>query len=757
MSEVVKLTRRQFVALWPGATAGFALGVYVAGLPRAVFAAAAPDAFIPNLFVRLDSTGAATIMLPMSEMGQGVMTSLPMALAEELDVDWQRVRVEQAGLDSRYGMQIAGGSQSHRHFFEKMRKAGAAARAMLVAAAAQQWGVEPAACRTEPSVVVHEPTGRRLPYADLVVEAARLRPPNDPPLKNPDAFRLIGKTVPRVDTPSKVNGTAVYGMDLRVPGMLYAVVARCPYVDGELGTVDASKAKALPGVRQIVEMPRTELGRGLGNSSRGGVGNTNYLPAGVAVLADSTWAAMKGRRALVLTWKEGPNGGFSSEAIRERLRAGAETPQRVLRNDGDVDAALAAAAKRVEATYEVPFQAHAPMEPVNCTAHVTSHGCELWAPTQYPIAAVGNVALALGIPVEKVHIHVPLLGGGFGRRLNNDYASEAALLSKAAGAPVKVVWSREDDLQHDYYRPSSCHKFAAGLDASGKLTAWVHNLASTPLLYCFDGPQWPNPQTYDIKPNDYPANMIPNMRRGYSPTFAPIRLAYYRSVEASANAFVIESFVDELAAAAGVDPVQFRLSVLGQPRKLPFNENDSYYGTNYMDTGRLRTVIELAAEKAGWGQASPAGQGRGIAAYMSFASFVAHVAEVSVAPTGAVRVHRIVTAIDCGTVVNPGGVKAQVESAIVFALSAALKDEITFKGGRVEQSNFNNYQMLRIGEMPRVEVHIVPSHEPISGVGEPPVGPVAPAVANAIFAATGKRIRRLPIRISDLASPSTAG
>ena len=454
------------------------------------------------------------------------MTSLPMALAEELDVDWQRVRVEQAGLDSRYGMQIAGGSQSHRHFFEKMRKAGAAARAMLVAAAARQWGVEPAACRTEPGVVVHEPTGRRLPYADLVVDAARLRPPNDPPLKNPDAFRLIGKTVPRVDTPSKVNGTAVYGMDIRVPGMLYAVVARCPYVDGELGTVDASKAKAVPGVRQIVEMPRTELGRGMGNSSRGGVGNTNYLPAGVAVLADSTWAAMKGRRRWSSPGRKDRTAASAPRRIRERLRAGAETPQKVLRNDGDVDAALAAAAKRVEAIYEIPFQAHAPMEPVNCTAHVTSHGCELWAPTQYPIAAVGNVALALGIPAEKVQhpraaprrrvwpaaeqrlrlrSGAAVEGGGRARqgRLVARGRSAARLLPAVQLPQVRRRAGRLG--QADGVGPQP------RVDAAAVLLRWAAVAEPADLRH----------QTERL-PREHDSEHAP----GLSPTFAPIRLAY---------------------------------------------------------------------------------------------------------------------------------------------------------------------------------------------------------------------------------------
>jgi isoquinoline 1-oxidoreductase beta subunit len=739
MKEICKVSRRRFLKICPTAGAGLVLGCYLPPLGKSAAAqTASTAAFTPNAFIRIDTSGQVTIWAAKSEMGQGVRTALPMIVAEELDADWTRVRIEQADLDRKYGSQLTGGSLSVRTSWDPLRKAGAAGRTMLIAAAAQQWGVEPDSCRAEQGFVIHTASNRRLSYGELAAAAAKLPVPAEVKLKDAKEFRLVGTPVKRTDTPMKVDGSGIFGLDVRVPGMLYAVIERCPIFGGELESFDAAKAKAVPGVRQVVEIKRAELTHPFTNRVAG-AGHQHYMPGGVAVIANSTWAAMEGRRALTVKWKEGEHAQLSSASLRETFEKLAQIPGKVLRNEGDVEQALAQAAKKIEAVYELPFLAHAPMEPVNCTAHTTDNGCEVWGPTQIPGAAQAAIAHALKLPLDSIKVHVTLLGGGFGRRLNQDYTVEAALVSRAAGTPVQVVWTREDEIQRDYYRPASYHKLAAALDAQGNPTAWLHRHVSPSIDAFYQGTGIPNPESSEINPQDFPAITIPNARVEYALANTVVPRGWWRAVESSVNPFVMQSFLDEIAAAGGHDPVALRLKLLASPRRV-----------GNFDTGRLRRVIELAASKGDWGKPLPKGRGRGIAAHFCFRSYVAQVAEVAVAADGKVRVERVVCAVDCGTAINPDIVKAQMEGGIAFGLSAVLRSAITLKDGRVEQSNFHDYQVLRINEMPMVEVHIVPSQEAPGGIGEPGVAPLAAAVGNAIFAATGKRVRRLPVRAQDL-------
>jgi isoquinoline 1-oxidoreductase beta subunit len=698
MSAIRKLSRRQFLGVSATGAAGLWLAV---NLPPAAAGAAPQTGLAPDAWLRIEPGGQVTVFLAKSEMGQGTFTGVAVLLAEELEADWRRVRVVQADADAtRFGQMMTGGSRSVRALFDPLRKTGAAAREMLISAAARRWKVDRSTCSAEQGFVVHGPSGRKLAYGDLASAAAREPVPKDPPLKDPSRWRLIGKRVPRLDGPDKVTGRARFGLDVRVPGLRFAAVARPPVVGGKVSGFDAAKAKAVQGVRQVVE-----------------------VPSGVAVVADSTWAALQGRDALAATFEPGPNGGLDSAALAKALAEA--KPGKPARREGDLDAALEKAARRLEATYELPLLAHATMEPMNATADVRRGGAELWLPTQAPTWAQADVAKALGLPPEKVKVHVTFLGGGFGRRALPDFPIEAALVSRAARAPVQVVWTREDDLRHDYYRPAGRNELRAGLDASGRLVAWHHRVRTPSISKQIFG----NPQRWGEHPDvlegaigfPYAAGAV---QIDAAMPEVGIRIGWWRSVYSSQNAFPEESFVDELAAAAGKDPVAFRLEHLPEG-------------------SRLRGALVLAAEKAGWGKAPPAGRGRGVACHSSFGSHVAEVAEVSV-DQGRVRVHRVVAAVDLGVAVNPDSVEHQVEGAIVYGLSAALRGEITLANGAVVQGNFDTYEPLRIDEMPDVEVHLVPSREAPGGIGEPGLPPIAPAVANAIFALTGKRLRRLP-------------
>jgi isoquinoline 1-oxidoreductase beta subunit len=717
MTEVLNVSRRDALRAGLLAGGGLVLGLHLPSLAKGQGPGKKGGPFALNAFVRVGADDSVTVVVNHSEMGQGPYTSVPMLVAEELDADWATVRFEAAPVaavynHSVYGIQMTGGSSSTWSEWERVRKAGATARAMLVAAAAAGWKVEPAACATEPGHVVHAASGRRASYGRLAEQAADLKPPENVPLKDPKDYRIIGKPTRRLDTPDKVNGKAVFGLDVQRSGMLVALVARPPVFGGTVKSFSADKARAVPGVKHVVQIPR-----------------------GVAVVADGFWPAKKGREALEIVWDDGPLATLDSRAQLAEYAALAKQPGVLARREGDAAGALAKAAKTFEAEYDLPYLAHAPMEPINCVADVTADRCEVWVGTQFQTVDRNAAAEEAGLKPEQVTLHTTLLGGGFGRRAVPDshFVREAVQLSKAVRAPVKVIWTREDDTRGGYYRPRAYHAVRAALDAGGAPVAWEQHvvvqsfLVGTPFAGLIkEGLD----ETAVEGAKDIPY-AIPNVRVDWHQAPVGVPTLWWRSVGHSHTAFVVETLIDELAHAAGKGPFEFRRGLLG---KHP----------------RHKRVLELVADKAGWGQPLPTGRGRGIAVHESFGSYVAHVAEVSVSDAGQVRVHRVVAAIDCGPVVNPDTVRAQLEGGTAFGLTAALYGEISFEKGRVKQRNFHDYPMLRINEMPAVEAHIVPSTEKMGGVGEPGVPTVAPAVANAVFAVTGKRLRRLPIRAADL-------
>ncbi|MCP1843582.1 isoquinoline 1-oxidoreductase beta subunit [Bradyrhizobium sp. USDA 4524] len=704
------LSRRNF--LRAGAIAGGGLLLSVS-LPFAgrESEAAASDGFAPNAFVRIGGDGKVVLTMPYVEMGQGTYTSIPMLIAEELEIGLTQVRLEHAPpSDKLYanpllGVQATGNSNAMRGAWQPMRKAGATAKAMLVAAAAKRWNVEPGTCRAENGEVHHAASGRKLGYGELATDAAQMPVPENVTLKSPAEFKLIGTPAKRLDTPSKINGTAVYGIDARPPGVKVATLAQSPVFGGRVKRVDDAAAKAVKGVRQIVT-----------------------LDDAVAVVADHMGAAKKGLAALTIEWDEGPHAKLATSDIARELEAATTKPGTVAQNIGDADKAMAGAATKVEATYQLPFLAHATMEPMNCTVHVRSDGCEIWVGSQALSRAQAVAAKVLNMPPEKVVVHNHLLGGGFGRRLEVDGVIRAVQIAKQVDTPVKVVWTREEDIQHDMYRPYWCDRIAVGLDASGKPVAWNNRFAGSSVLARWAPPAFRNGLDPDTTEGAIDLVYdIPNFHVEYVRVEPPgIPTAFWRSVGPSHNVFVTESVIDELAAAAKQDPVDYRRALLGK-------------------SPRAKAALELAAAKAGWGGKLPAGRGRGVSLQFVFGSYLAQVAEVEVAKDGSVRVHRVVCAMDCGTVVNPDTVQAQLQSGINFGVTAALYGEITLKDGRVEQSNFDSYQMLRIDQAPAIEVHIVPSTEPPGGMGETGTSGIVPAISNAIFAATGKRLRKMPV------------
>ncbi|KVN25193.1 aldehyde dehydrogenase [Burkholderia stagnalis] len=667
--------------------------------------------FAPNAFVQIDRNGQVTLVMPKVEMGQGVYTSLPMLIAEELEVPLSNVTLDHAPpneklfADPLLGGQLTGGSTSIRYAWEPMRRAGATARTLLVGAAAKQWNVDPATCRAENGEVLHPPSGRRASYGQLADAAAKLPVPKDVALKKPADFKLIGKPVKRLDSPEKVDGTAQFGLDVRLPSMLYAVIVNSPVFGGTIASIDDTAAKRIGGVRQVVRADNA-----------------------VAVVGDHTWAAKRGASALVVKWNEGAGAKVSTKDIAaDHARAADSGKGAVARKDGDVDKAFANAKTRVDAVYEQPLLAHATMEPVNCTVHVRPDGCEIWLGTQVPTRALDAVQRITGFPREKIVVNNHLLGGGFGRRLEVDMVEQAVKIAKQVNAPVKVIWTREEDIQHDMYRPYYYDRISAGLDANGKPVAWRHRIVGSSILARFAPPavkDGVDPDAVEVSaelPYDLPNQLVDYVRQ--EPRHVPT--AFWRGVGPTRGTFVVESFIDELAAQTKTDPVQYRRALLGK-------------------TPRARNVLDVATKAAGWGAPLPKGQGRGVSVMHAFGSFFSIVVDVAVGG-GDVQVKRVVCAVDCGMAVNPDTIEAQVQGGIIFGITGALYGEITIENGRVAQSNFTDYRMLRIDETPPIDVHIVKSAEAPGGIGEPGTAATAAALSNAIFAATGKRLRKLPV------------
>jgi CO/xanthine dehydrogenase Mo-binding subunit len=708
------VSRRAFLVTSAAAGGGLLLGFYLPQLVGAKAQIVTTEAFGPNAFVRIDRDDRVTLVMPQVEMGQGTYTSMSMLIAEELEVALAQVTLEAAPPNDKLyanpllGFQVTGGSTSVMAYWEPLRRAGAAARGMLIAAAASEWNVDPTSCRAEKGEVLHPPTGQKLNYGALADAAAKLPVPDNVALKDPKDFTLIGTPAKRIDTPDKVNGKAVFGIDAIVPGMKIAAVAACPVFGGKLANIDDSKTMKVGGVRQVVR-----------------------IDSAVAVVGDNMWAAMQGLAALDIDWDDGPNAKVSTADIVRQMAIDSQKPGVVGRKDGDVAKGLEGAAKKFEAVYELPFLAHAAMEPMNCTVHVREDGCDIWVGTQVASRAQATAAEVTGLPPEKIQVHNHLIGGGFGRRLDIDGITQAVAIAKQVDGPVKIVWSREEDIQHDVYRPYYYDRFTAGLDAEGMPVAWSHRVTGSSIVARWIPQAFTDGLDFDAvegaakeMPYSIP-NILVDWVRSEPP--AGLTTGWWRGVGPTHNIFVVESFIDELAAAAKKDPVEYRRALLGK-------------------SPRVLGALNLAAEKAGWGQALPPGVGRGVSVQFAMGSYLSQIADVEVSKDGEVMVRRVICAVDCGQMVNPDTIVAQIEGGIIFGISAALWGEITLKNGRVEQHNFNDYRVLRINETPLIEVHLVKSSEAPGGIGEPGTIGVAPALANAIFAATGKRIRKLPIK-----------
>ena len=701
------LSRREFIAAGVAAGAGLVIGFY---LPHGSNGAHG-EVFSPNAYLKIMPDDKVIVVVARSEMGQGVHTSLPMILAEELEADWKQIQVEQAGASTLFGDQTTGGSASVRTTWDPMRKAGAAAREMLISAAALQWGVARASCKAENGAVLHSASNRRATFGELASKAATLPVPTDVPLKQAKDYKIVGKPIPRIDTPSKVNGTAAYGIDFRLPDMKYAVLARCPVIGGKLAGFDDQESKKIPGVSYVGK---------IGDSS-------------LAVVADTVWGAMEGRRLLQISWDEGPHKDLNSAAIMESLRQSVSNKAVPLYSTGDV---RKASGRRIEAAYELPFMAHAPMEPGNATAHFQGSKCEIWAPTQVPQDVRDSAAAAIGLDPDNVKVNVLLIGGGFGRRLEHDYAVEAAQVSKAIHGPVKVIWTREDDMRNSTYRPASYHKLSAVLDGRGWPVAFSHRLVA-PSISAQKGQPGEGGVDPDLKDEAALVYSFPNALVEFIATETPVPLGWMRSVYALQVGFANECFIDELATAAGMDALAYRLHLLAR------DEDIKFFDATWR-TARMRAALQLAADKAGWGKPLPARHCQGIACFGCFGTYMAQVVELSM-DGDKPRIHRVVGAIDCGQVVNPNIVEQQMQGGVIYGLANALHARITIEKGRVVQGNFDDYAPIRMNEIPKVEGYFVESTEAPSGVGEPPIPPLAPAICNALYAATKQRVRALPV------------
>ena len=704
MKNSLKPTRREFIKVVGLSGGGLFLASYVPF--QNVFANPGdePKIFSPSVYLRIDSNGVVTIIFHRSELGQGVKTALPMLVAEELEVDWKKIVIEQSDADTKYGNQTTGGSTSIRLNYDPLRIAGATARIMLITAAAGKWNVSPENCYAENGYIINKLTDEKLGYGDLVEDASKLPIPKNVPLKDPKDFKLIGRRIHRVDTPDKIYGKAKFGIDIVIPGMYYAAVNRCPVFGGKVKSFDASKTKSLPGVIDVVQ-----------------------ISSGIAVVADSTYRAFKGRDALEIVWDYGKYANIDTEDIRNELIKHTKEDGYAFENKGDVKKEPEESEKEIEATYEVPFLSHAQMEPVNCVAKVENGKAEIWAPSQSPQDARTQSANALGMSEDNVTVHITLMGGGFGRRLVNDFAVEASEISKASVKPIKLTWTREEDMKFDWYRPPSMNVLKGSVSEAGKPLKYSHHVIAPSIIQMRFAPNLP-PSQYDIKEGAVGLQyQIPNMRISGTTISTHVPISWYRSVYNSQNPLASECFIDELAYAANKDPYEFRRDMLP-------------------DDSRLKNVLNVAAEKSGWGTPLPKGKGRGIAIAECYESYNAQVAEVTV-EGNKIKVDRYLVVVDCGIVVNPDLMESQMQGVIAFALSGALKGEITIKNGRVVQCNYDDYPILTYNEMPKVEVHYIKNFYKVGGIGEVGMAACPPALCNAIFAATGKRIRRLPIKL----------
>jgi isoquinoline 1-oxidoreductase beta subunit len=732
--------RRRFLVGGLTATGGFLLGVPL--LDLAADAGETGESRRIGFFIEIRQNGEIVIGAAQPEIGQGVRTSMPMLVAEELDVEWSRVRVEQMplgivktadGYDWKYGGQGAGGSNSVVGNWTFLREVGARAREMLVAAAAQRWQVSAADCRTERGTVICDTVGRRLAYAELAAEAARLPVPDGTPVfKDPREYRIIGQPTRVVDARDIVTGRAVYGIDAALPGMRYAVIQRCPWLDGGVASLDDGAARAVPGVSDVFVLD----GPGPGEPY-------HVLATGVVVVADSTWAAMQGRKALNVEWTKGPHAEESTESFWQQASSLLDGSGQIVREDGDFDTAMEGAARTVSARYEIPFVNHAPMEPQNCVASVTEDRAYVIAPTQMPSGANRAVAAVTGLPREAIEVEMTRVGGGFGRRLTNDYVAEAAIISQKISAPVKLQWSREDDVRHDFYRPSGLHELKAGVDEKGAVTAWTHRLASAGKYYRRPNVKPEEQYAAELYVDDFPAGIVGNLRTEWFEVRSGVPRGSWRAPAHTANAFAVQSFIDEVAHAAGRDPLELRLELYGENRELPYGQ----HGGPVFNPWRLSRLLHHVADRIEYSRQRPQGRAVGIASHFTFGGYAAHAVEVTVSERGELAIDRIVAAVDCGLVVNPLGVKAQLEGGTVDGLSTALNLEITVRDGQIVQSNFHDYRILRMKDMPAVlETHLLPYGDKPTGMGEMGLPSLAPALVNAIFNASGVRIRKLPIR-----------
>jgi isoquinoline 1-oxidoreductase beta subunit len=734
------VNRREFLKLTGLAGGGLALAFYIRSGPAATAADSATGEFKPNAFIRIAPTGAVTIVSKQPEMGQGVKTSLPMIIAEQLEVSWKGIAIEQADFDEKlYGNQGAGGSQSTPRNYDTFHLVGATARTMLATAAAQTWGVPATECRAENGTVVHS-SGKKLTYGELVAKASTLPvpPKEEVTLKDPKDFKLLGKRIPQIDSVKIVTGASLFGIDVKQPGMLYAVYERCPAFGGKVVSANVDEIKSLPGVKDAFVLE--------------GNGKVKELVPGVAIVADSTWSAMSARKKLKVTWDEGKVANESWDDFVGKARAQAhQGGGRSLRKDGDVEAALAGAAKKVEAEYLYPFIAHSPLEPQNTTAHFKDGVMELWSPLQIPSIATGLVTRVLNIPAEKIKIHINRAGGGFGRRISADYLVEAAAIAHKVPAPVKLTWSREDDMRHDHMRPGGIHFLKGGVDANGKIVAWKNH------FFTFGEGGQPG-SGGGLSGDEFPGRWIANYQADQTMFDTGWPMGPWRAPGSCVFSWVIHSFIDELAHAAGRDPLEVRLELLGTADMMPAGglnnpsaKSGKGGGAGY-NVARMRNVLKFAAAKASWGKKFPKGQGAGIAFHFSHLGYFAQVAEVTVSKEGELKVDRFVTGYDIGAqVVNLSGAENQIEGSVVDALSVLRHQELNIQRGRVVQSNYDNYPLLRITEAPtKIECYNLPTKNPTTGMGEPALPPVAPAICNAIFAATGKRVRQFPLSRTDL-------